>query len=226
VTKKNGIVQPPAPEVLDEIKAVVVRAKKGDVSVLPHLRELLAEHPALWQRYGDLAAKAESAWADLAAGPDLHLRESLVRRAEALREELAGPAPSPVERLLVERVVATWVQLHYFDVIEAQALNTDEKPRLASFRAKRQEQAHRMYLTSLAALTTLRKLLPTATIKVLPSPKDDAPSDPERNGHCNGHAVAVPPGVHNRIGFYFDEPALDPKKSQRKPDVAGVGVED
>src|ERR1700712_2338810 len=103
MAKKNGIVQPPAPEVLDEIRAVVGRAKQGDTAVLPRLRELLADHPVIWQRYGDLAVQAETAWADLAAGTDLHMRECLLRRAEALREELAGPAPSPIERLLVER---------------------------------------------------------------------------------------------------------------------------
>ena len=175
---------------------------------------------------GDLAAQAEAAWADLAAGTDLHLRECLLLRAEALREELAGPAPSPVERLLVGRVVACWTQMAYFDAIEAQSLGTEEKPRLAAFRAKRQEQAHRMYLTSLAALTTLRKLRPPCPMKVLPSSKVDTPTNPERNGHRNGHAGELPPGVHNRIGIYFDEPVLDTKNGHRKPDVAGVGVDD
>jgi hypothetical protein len=228
MAKTNGIEQPPAPEILDEIRSVISRAKQGDTTVLPRLRELLADHPALWQRYGDLAVLAEAAWADLAAGTDLHLRESLLRRAEALREELAGPTPSPVEKLLVERVVATWLQLHYFDVIEAQSLNNDEKPRLASFRAKRQEQAHRMYLTSLAALTTLRKLLPKATMKVLPSPssKADTTALPVQNGHGNGHVGGVSAGVHNRIGIYFDEPALAATNGHREPNVAGVGVED
>ena len=226
MAKTKGIEQPPAHEVLDEIRAVVGRAKQGDASVLPRLRELLTHHPALWKHYGDLAAQAEAAWADLAAGTDLHLRECLLRRAEALREELAGPAPSPVERLLVERVVACWMQMAYFDALEAQSLGTEAKPRLAAYRAKRQEQAHRMYLTSLAALTTLRKLLPTSPMKVQTSPTGDAPPNPERNGHCIGHAAELPPGMHNRIGFYFDEPPLDTKKGHRKPDVAKVGVDD
>ena len=59
----------PAPEVVRDIQAVVRRAKKGDASVLPRLRVLLAEFPDLARRYGDLAAQAEVAWAALAAGP-------------------------------------------------------------------------------------------------------------------------------------------------------------
>lgn len=134
--------------------------------------------------------------------------------AEALREELAGPNPSPIVYLLVERVVATWLQANYFDAVSAQALNTDEKPRLAAYRAKRQEQAHRMYLTSLAALTTLRKLLP--------SPKDDTQPHPERNGHTS----ELPPGGRNRIGGYFDEPPFNAKKEQSKSKVAAIGMDD
>src|SRR2546423_15645570 len=109
---KNGIEQPPAPEILAEIKTVVGRAKQGDAAVLPRLRELLAEYPALWEHYGDLAAHAEMAWTKLAAGPNLHLRECLLHQAEALRQERAGPSPSPVETLLAERVVPCWPQLH------------------------------------------------------------------------------------------------------------------
>ncbi len=209
MTKKK-IEQPPVPKVVDEIRAVVNRAKTGDTTVLPRLRELLARYPELWQRYGDLATQAQMAWANLAAGSDLYLRESVLRMAEALREELAGSSPSPIERLLVERVVACWLQLHYSDAIEAQSLNNDEKPRLAAYRAKRQEQAHRMYLTSLAALTTLRKLLPTTPM----------------NNHRNGHSSELPMGVHNRLAGYFDEPPLDAKKGQRKPKMAGVAVDD
>jgi len=218
VATRNGVEKPPAPEVLAEIRTVVGRAKEGDVGALPRLRELLTEHPALWKRYGDLAAQAEAGWVTLASGPDLYLRECLLRQAAALRKELAGPSPSPVEKLLVERVVTCWMQMAYFDAIEAQSLgNDDAKPRLAVFRAKRQEKAHRMYLTSLAALTTLRKLLPGATTMVLPSSPDHDPAGAERNGHHhNAHPADLPPGVQNRLAGVFDELDIANKEGQRK----------
>jgi hypothetical protein len=176
-------------------------------SVLPRLHELLTEYPALWSQYGDLAAQAEAAWVTLAAGRNLHLRESLLRQAAALRDELAGPSPSPVERLLVGRVVACWLQLHYFDVIEAQAGLSDESPKLARYRAQRQEQAHRMYLSSLAALTTLRRLLPV-TAKVIRPAERNGCAEPERNGdHHNGHAAPAPSDLANRITEFFEHPA-------------------
>jgi hypothetical protein len=92
---------------------------------------------------------------------------------------LVAPGASPVERLLVGRVVACWLQLHYFDTIAAQAEIHEESPKLA----QRQEQAHRMYLSALAALTTLRRLLPP-TAKViahaLQRGQPDAAAPPQR----------------------------------------------
>jgi hypothetical protein len=88
------------------------------------------------------------------------MRECLVRQIKAMRQELAGLDAGPVERLLVERVVTTWLQLYYFDALTAQAAAKDEPPKLALYRGKRQAQAQRAYLSAVAALTTLRRLLP------------------------------------------------------------------
>jgi hypothetical protein len=150
----------PDADALNEIRLVVGRAKKGDTTALPRLRELLDTHPILWQRYGNLGAQAEQLWIALAAGPDKYLHECLVRKAEAMRQELERADAGPVERLLVERVVMAWLQLYYFDALTAQAAAKDEPPKLALYRGKRQAQAQRAYLSAVAALTTLRRLLP------------------------------------------------------------------
>jgi hypothetical protein len=178
----------PDADALNEIRLVIGRAKKGDTAALPRLRELLDTHPILWQRYGDLASQAERLWVDLAAGPDQYLRECLLRQAEAMRQELAGADAGPVERLLVERVVLTWLQLHYFDAITAQAAAKDEPPKLALYRGKRQAQAHRAYLSAVAALTTLRRLLPRHLQASSPAPApgdsgDKGGDSAKRNGH-------------------------------------------
>jgi hypothetical protein len=225
VANENGLDNPPAPEIVETIRAVVARAKAGDDSAVPLLRELLTKYPILWQRYGDLAAQAEGAWVALAAGQNLYLRESLARQAAALRQELAGPSPSALEKLLVERVVACWLQLHYFDCIETRDLKADDRPRLAAFRAKRQEQAHRMYLTSLAALTTLRKLLPGPGFVGLPAPDTKPTPDSASNGHCDGPTPVLPHGVANRLSGYFDDLSPAPRNGQGKRELEVVGTE-
>jgi hypothetical protein len=197
----------PAPEVVRDIQAVVRRAKAGDTSELPRLRELLAEYPVLAEHYGNLAAQAEAGWAALAAGQDLYMRECLLAHAAALRAELAGPSPAPVERLLVARVVATWLQLNYFASIEPRAIEAGESPKLALYRARRQEQAHRAHLSALAALTMLRKLLPAPVEKALPTTAgDDCDGLGRGNVPVNGHALDLPSDFRNRIATFLDLP--------------------
>jgi len=108
-----------------------------------------------------LAAQAERAWIELAAGPDLLAREALARQLAALKTELAGPAPTPLERLLVERIAATWLQVNYADAVAAQARDVSVKQ--AELAMERQDRAHRRHLTAVAALATVRRLLPAGT---------------------------------------------------------------
>src|SRR5438445_399880 len=104
----------------DELREVVQRAEQGDRSALPALRKFLDEHPAVWRQCGDLAAVAERAWLDLACGTNLALRESVMRRLEQLRAELGRETASPLEPLLVDRVVSCWLQAHHADIYFAQ----------------------------------------------------------------------------------------------------------
>ena len=45
-------------------------------------------------------------------GQDLLTEEAIQRKMAALRTELIEPNASPLERLLVDRVVALWLHLH------------------------------------------------------------------------------------------------------------------
>ena len=93
-------------------RRLLQRAQAGDPAVLSELRELLGSRPELWRRLGDLAGHVEEVLVGLAAGRSLLARESVRRRMDELRAELAGPAPSPVEKLLVGRAVVCWAQCH------------------------------------------------------------------------------------------------------------------
>jgi hypothetical protein len=103
-----------------EIRGLLERARGGDPTDLVALRQAMNQHPEIWQDYGDLAAHAQDAWIDLVSGADLALRESLGRQIQAMKAELVGPAPTPLEMLLVERIVACWLQVGYADATAAQ----------------------------------------------------------------------------------------------------------
>src|SRR5262249_2835477 len=100
----------------EEIRPLLLRAQQGDVSVQGPLRDLLDNRPELWQRMGDLVGHVGEALLTLASGKSLLARESIRRRIDELRADLAGPSPSPVERLLVDRVVVCWAACHLADL--------------------------------------------------------------------------------------------------------------
>lgn len=151
-----------------ELRAVIAKAKAGDASVLPQLRAILDGNPALVKRYGDLGRQAEAAWVALAAGTNLYMRETFARTADARRAELTRPGASPVEKLLVERVVACDLQLGYLTTAEADALGAGDGYRQLDFHAKRVERAQRMFLTATAALVAFQRLVPAARLVAEP----------------------------------------------------------
>jgi hypothetical protein len=104
----------------EQIQAILDRAQQGDRTVLPELEQVLDQYPAIWQKTGDLAAQVLAAWVKLLAGSDLVLEESLRRTLLELRIELEGDAPSPLEKVLVQRVLACWLQAAQADAATAQ----------------------------------------------------------------------------------------------------------
>jgi hypothetical protein len=141
----------------EELARLLKRAEQGDRSVFPKLREALDASPEIWERYGDLAQQAQAALITLAAGPNALLAESLLRKLKALKEELGGESPSPLDRLLVERVVMTWLQVNYFDGLAAQSAGASEA-RLKPIQ-QQQDAAHRRHLSAVKTLATVRKLI-------------------------------------------------------------------
>jgi hypothetical protein len=108
-----------------------------------------------------LAAHAELTWIGHVSGTDLGLREMLARKPGALKAELGGPAPSPLERLLVDRIAINWLMVGHAD-LEA-AGTKDGDPRRADLALKRQTQAELRYATAIKALAAIRRLLPTTS---------------------------------------------------------------
>ena len=144
-------------QALERLQRLVQRAEQGDETVLGELRAALDVNPWVWERYGDLAKQSQGAWLQLVAGKNLLLLESAQRKAEQMRAELAGPAPSPLERLLVERVVSTWLQVHYSDASYAQLKGAT--PAQHATALGRQNSAQGRHLQALRALATVRRLL-------------------------------------------------------------------
>jgi len=175
----------------EALARLLQRAEQGDRDVLPRLREALDADANLWRYYGDLALQAEAALIRLAAGTNLLLAESLQRKLHALKKELTSESTSPLERLLVERVTATWLQLSYLDALVTQSTGSSEAR--SKMIQRQQDAAHRRHLTALKTLATVRKLL-----KPSPSPVEIASrlDRSAQTSRCDRGAIAgtVPAG--------------------------------
>ena len=171
-----------APET-ERMRLLLERAESGDRSVLPALEMLLDATPEVWRAYGDLARVAEDAWVELVAGPNLLLKESLRRKlAERKSELLSGQSASPLERLLVERVGAGWLQTAYADAAAAQARKKPLHLAQLEQQHRRQERAQKGYLAAIRTLVWVRKLLATADVRTESSGRSGRAKASSRSG--------------------------------------------
>ncbi|MGH3148866.1 MAG: hypothetical protein ACRDTR_24055 [Rubrobacter sp.] len=150
---------------IEGARELLVRAHEGDESVLPVLRELLDAVPTLARRFVDPAREAERIMLRNYAGENLMLKEAMPRTLKLMREELAGEDPSPLERMLVERMVATWFQLQYFEALYAQHIR-DLTIAQAEHQQKRIDRAHKRHLSAVKTLAQVRKMGPAIQINI------------------------------------------------------------
>ena len=150
----------------DELRKLLESAERGDQTALPQLQEFLDAAPTLWQEIGNMALQAERALVNAAAGEDLLVKKSLERTMAEMRTERSESNPTLLEKLLVDRVVACWLQVHYADTVYAQNMKTLGIA-WGEYQQRRQDRAHRRYLSAIRTLAQVRRLLfPTIQVNI------------------------------------------------------------
>ena len=134
---------------------LVARARNGDAGAMAVLRPVFDEPGAADAYGGDMARRALRAAVHVVAGKDLVAKEATARKLEQLRDELAGPNPSPVERMLVENVVSTWFHLHNLE--RQAALEGEDNIVRAAFWQKALTAAQNRYFATIRELTKCRQ---------------------------------------------------------------------
>jgi hypothetical protein len=136
--------------------ALTSRAEKGDVTALPEIRELLRSPAAVDLLGGDLARLAQQTLIIKFCSDNLLVKEALIRKLDLLREELGGANPSPLERLLVDRVATCWLLLHHFEMLYAQRDSMSLE--LSEYYQQSIDRAQKRYLGAIKTLAMVRKL--------------------------------------------------------------------
>jgi hypothetical protein len=159
---------------LEERRATVARlrdltetAQQGDEEAALSIREILDASPDLaWRFIKGPGKMAESALIDhITKDKDLASKELLKHQLESMRIEVAGENPSPLARLLAERVVATWLEVQLFSGLYASGIKSGTLSQ-DDHRQKRLDRAHQRHLSAIRTLAQIRKMGPAVQINI------------------------------------------------------------
>ena len=132
-------------------------ANTGNPEALELLRKQYQDKPELARIRGNMARTARESrlkqiLGDKAQGTALAIRKKM----QDIVKQVAGDKPTPLERLLAERVAMCWldVQDHElrYSMLENDTLTKYE------WRSRMLDRAHHRYLAAIKALATVRKL--------------------------------------------------------------------
>jgi len=140
-----------------KIRGLIRQAESGDETALKEVREILTAYPALNVAW-DLAEAIERMWIDATLSNDSRVgKEMLKAKLAELKQELAGPSASPIERLLAERVAVCWLQVQNADGAYLNQWETST-PAQVEHLQKTQDRAHRRFLSAIKTLAQVRRL--------------------------------------------------------------------
>jgi hypothetical protein len=152
---------------VEKLRDLTGKAQDGDEEAALDIRNILDENPDLaWRFIKGPGKMAEEALIDeFTRDKDLASKELLKHQLKSMRVEVAGENPSPLERLLAERVVATWLQVQFFDSLYAFGMKNEVMSQ-GDYRQKRLDRAHRRHLSAIRTLAQVRKMGSTVQINI------------------------------------------------------------
>jgi hypothetical protein len=153
---------------IERLRALSKKAEGGDREARAELRWAVAKcSPAVIAEASDIARRAERMLVKTISAGELLMQEALEARLEHMRDEIAGELPTPLERLLAERVVAGWLLVEVLEALISAQFRTDLKGAQKSVRvtpayilqmSKILESATRRHLQAIQGLARVRKL--------------------------------------------------------------------
>jgi hypothetical protein len=149
---------------LVELKELSARAEGGDKAARAELRKAVRESsPEIVREASDIARIGQAGLIKTVADGDPLVEEALAARLDLMRREIGGPDPTPLEVLLVERVVSRWILLELLELFtSAQLTDLSESQRMShsslKFYLGWQEKANRQFLSAIRELAKVRRL--------------------------------------------------------------------
>jgi len=158
----------------------VRKANSGDKSAIAALRTELAgaNGNAIIGVCGDLAFQAEESLLVAMLGEQEGAKTCVREKMKQMRVELGWDESSALERILIERIVATWLDLYFAELVCAQWKGGSIPE--AKYKQHRIDRSHKRHLSAIKVLATVRKMELSilvdvkAEIRVNQTPADEA----------------------------------------------------
>ena len=129
-----------------ELRQLITKANKGNEQALETLCATVEDTAPLWKQF-NMPTQALESLLKAFFGPDALLtHEAQRRQCAALRRELEGPAPTPIERLLVSRIVLCWLHVYCVEAIYGRAIEQQLSVAQHDFHLRRLSHAQSRYL--------------------------------------------------------------------------------
>ncbi len=147
-------------------KALLVRAHKGDKAAIEEFLAQVANTPqerAVLDVLAPLSGSARDALIGLRTKSDFQ-KQGFRRQLDLMRDEIAGPNPSALERQLAERVA-----LCFFQVVTLESIWSRNIDNVRMWQAvnRQLDGAHRRHLSAIKALAEVRRLkLPSVQVNI------------------------------------------------------------
>jgi hypothetical protein len=150
-------------DTLEELSELSTKAEAGDKDAKRELIRAVRESaPAVIARASDVSRRSQHMLVETVSAGDLLMQYALSGRLDVMREEIAGEDPTPLEVLLTEQVVSSWLWLTLLDALNSGQFRKGTKTRMGApylrQMVKIQDSAHRRFLSSIQALARVRRL--------------------------------------------------------------------
>jgi hypothetical protein len=166
-------------------KQIIDAAITGDTAYLEQFKQIIKTHGNEVLARTNFSKTIRSLYLEAAFPTNLAGRTALELKVKDMQQELEGPNPSPLEKLLVERVIVTWLNLFYAECQRGAYLKRKEwEFSGAIVRDRRVERAQALHLKAIKALAQIRRLqIPVlAQFNIYPGesvPEEIRPTDPK-----------------------------------------------
>jgi len=150
---------PPLPDA-KAFYALVKKAEKGDTKTLAVVREWCKQEPKLWDTLGITAAlSTRHSLLTLLASDNAVAHDALEYEIQGMQRQLLGSFPSPLEKLLVERICSCYLQVQYAESIYAQRAKGSISLAHGDYLQRQVDRANQRYAAAIRALAQVRRLL-------------------------------------------------------------------